>query len=151
MGITMNGPIVVGTDGSDSAAVAVRAATTLAKTFGQPLHVVCAYHLRHVADGLALSAGVTVPVSDASWVQEVLDDAEAEIRQSSVEVVTHAKNGNPADAILDVAEEVNADLIVVGNRGIDSKSRFILGNVPSRVVHHARCSTYVVNTNATRP
>ena len=81
---------------------------------------------------------------------EVLGEAAAQIRQSSVEVFTHAKVGNPADAILDVAEEVNADLIVVGNRGIDAKSRFILGNVPSRVVHHAPCSTYVVNTNAKR-
>jgi hypothetical protein len=48
MEVTMNGPIVVGTDGSVTAAVAVRAATILATTVGQPLHVVCADHLRHV-------------------------------------------------------------------------------------------------------
>jgi nucleotide-binding universal stress UspA family protein len=145
----MNGPIVVGTDGSETAAVAVRTATTLAKTFGQPLHVVCAHQLRGGADAMALAAGVSAPVISDSWVKEVLDDVASQIRQSSVEVFTHGKVGNPAEAILDVADEVNADLIVVGNRGIGSKSRFILGNVPSRVVHHATCSTYVVNTHPT--
>jgi nucleotide-binding universal stress UspA family protein len=142
----MNGPIVVGTDGSQTAAAAVRAATTLAKTFGQPLHVVCSSPSPSAADGLAFTAGATVLKASESWVQEVLDDAATQIRLSNVDVVTHAKVGGPADAILDVADEVSADLIVVGNRGIDSKSRFILGNVPSRVVHHATCSTYVVNT-----
>ena len=142
----MNGPIVVGTDGSETAAGAVRTATTLAATFGQPLHVVCAYHLRPAADGLALSAGLTVPMTDASWVEQALADLAAQVESSGVDVVTHAKVGNAAEAILDVADEVNADLIVVGSRGIDAKSRFILGNVPSRVVHHAKCSTLVVNT-----
>ena len=144
----MNGPIVVGTDGSETAAVAVRTATTLAKTFGQPLHVVCAHQTSGGADAMALAAGVCDAHVSDSWVKEVLDDAASQIRQSSVEVFTHGKVGNPAEAILDVADEVNADLIVVGNRGIGSKSRFILGNVPSRVVHHATCSTYVVNTKA---
>src|SRR6185295_19491098 len=60
----MNGPIVVGTDGSQTAAAAVRAATTLAKTFGQPLHVVCSYRSPPAADGFALTAGVTVPITD---------------------------------------------------------------------------------------
>ena len=143
----VNGPIVVGTDGSDTAAVAVRTATALAKTFGQPLHVVCAYHVPVAADGLALSAGVSATAGlDGGWVEEVLVGASAEAKESGVEVRTHSRAGNPAEAILDVADEVNADLIVVGNRGIGSKSRFILGNVPSRVVHHATCSTYVVNT-----
>jgi nucleotide-binding universal stress UspA family protein len=142
----MNGPIVVGTDGSDTAAVAVRTAAILATTFGQPLHVVCCDHQRQVAESLAMASGVAVPITDASWVDEVLGDAAAQLRLSNVEVFTHRKDGNAADAILDVADEVNADLIVVGNRGIDAKSRFILGNVPSRVVHHAKCSTYVVNT-----
>ncbi len=144
----MNGPIVVGTDGSETADLAVQTAIQLAKTFGQPLHVVCAHQMRTAADGLALSAGVSPSVMDDSWVGEVLGEAAAQIRESSVAVFTHAMIGNPADAILDVADEVNADLIVVGNRKIGAKSRFILGNVPSRVVHHATCSTFVVNTSA---
>ena len=145
----VNGPIVVGTDGSETAAVAVRTATALAKSFGQPLHIVCAYNVPVAADGLALSAGVsTTAAIDGSWIEDVLSGAAAEARELGVEVRTHSRSGNAAEAILDVADEVNADLIVVGNRGIGSKSRFILGNVPSRVVHHATCSTYVVNTKA---
>lgn len=125
----------------------MRTATALAKTFGQPLHVVCAYHVPVAADGLALSAGVSAASAmDGSWVEDVLKGAAAEADDSGVEVRTHARAGNPAEAILDVADEVNADLIVVGNRGIGAKKRFILGNVPSRVVHHSTCSTYVVNT-----
>ncbi len=118
----------------------------LAKTFGQPLHVVCAYHVSSAADGLALSAGVSPAVADLGWVEDVLRSAAAQIRESGVEVFTHAQAGNAAEAILDVADKVDAALIVVGNRGIGAKSRFILGNVPSRVVHHATCSTFVVNT-----
>ena len=145
----VNGPIVVGTDGSDTASVAVRTAIALAKTFDQPLHLVCAYHVPVAADGLALSAGVSAATAmDGSWVEGVLQSAADQAKESGLEVRTHARAGNAAEAILDVADEVHADLIVVGNRGIGSKSRFILGNVPSRVVHHSTCSTYVVNTKA---
>lgn len=145
----MNGPIVVGTDGSETAAVAVEAAISLAKTFAQPLHVVCAYHVPIAADGLALSAGVSPTAMDDSWVEDVLRDAATKISAADVEVFTHAQVGNAAEAILDVADDVKADLIVVGNRGIGAKKRFILGNVPSRVVHHATCSTFIVNTKLT--
>ena len=141
----MNGPIVVGTDGSDTAAVAVAAATKLAKAFQQPVHIVSAYHLQP-AKGAGLPAELSVSLTPHSWVDAVLAEAAVHVRVAGVPVFTHAKIGNAAEAILDLADEVKADLIVVGNRGIDSKSRFILGNVPSRVVHHATCSTYVVNT-----
>src|SRR3954471_10722814 len=109
----MNGPIVVGTDGSDTAAAAVRAATTLAKTFGQPLHVVCSYRSPPVSDGFALTAGLAVPMTNDPWVAEVPDRAAAQIRLPARQVITHAKVGSPAEAILDVADEVSADLIVV--------------------------------------
>ena len=60
----------------------------LAKTFGQPLHVVCAYHVSSAADGLALSAGVSPAVADLGWVEDVLRSAAAQIRESGVEVFT---------------------------------------------------------------
>ena len=61
-------------------------------------------------------------------------------------VEIHAITGDAADSIIDLAESTNAGLIVVGNVGIGSAKRFVLGNVPSKVVHHAPCSTYVVHT-----
>ena len=54
--------------------------------------------------------------------------------------------GDPADVLLGVAEELDAAVIVVGNKGIGSLKRFVLGNVPSKVVHHAPCSIFIVHT-----
>ena len=59
----------------------------------------------------------------------------------------HAVTGDAADAIIDLAEQVDAALIVIGNKGINSVRRYVLGNVPSKVVHHAPCSTFVVQTS----
>ena len=56
------------------------------------------------------------------------------------------RQGDPADAILDVAEQTNADLIVVGNKGMTGAKRFLLGSVPNKVSHHAPCGVYIVRT-----
>ena len=59
---------------------------------------------------------------------------------------THPREGDPADAILDVAEEIEADLIVVGNKGMTGAKRFLLGSVPNKISHHAPCGVYIVRT-----
>src|SRR5919205_587238 len=104
--------IVVGTDGSETARKAVREA-----------------------------------VEDLQWminaredVDATLRDAAEEFEDAGVEIETCARQGDPADAILDVAEERDADLIVVGNKGMTGAKRFLLGSVPNRVSHHAPCS-----------
>ena len=61
-------------------------------------------------------------------------------------VTTYAREGDPADAILDVAEERGADLIVVGNKGMTGAKRFLLGSVPNKVSHHAPCSVLIIRT-----
>ena len=63
-----------------------------------------------------------------------------------LEVETHAREGDPADAILDVAEEQKADLIVVGNKGMTGAKRFLLGSVPNKISHHAPCSVMIIRT-----
>jgi nucleotide-binding universal stress UspA family protein len=63
-----------------------------------------------------------------------------------VEVATYAREGDPADAILDVAEEEKADLIVVGNKGMSGARRFLLGSVPNKVSHHAPSSVMIIRT-----
>lgn len=63
-----------------------------------------------------------------------------------MEVNIHARQGDPADAILDVAEEQNADVVIVGNRGMTGAKRFLLGSVPDKVSHHAPCSVLIVRT-----
>ena len=75
-----------------------------------------------------------------------LDNACAKAREAGIKVNTHPREGDPADAILDVAEETGADLVVVGNKGMTGARRFLLGSVPNKVSHHAPCGVYIVRT-----
>ena len=141
----MEGPIVVGTDGSETASVAVGEAIQLAKAFDSTLHVVCAYH-PHGVDTRGVPAEFQSAVQPDSTAQAVLDDVQARARQVGVKAEPHSVTGDAADALLNLAAEIDAALIVVGNKGISSVRRYVLGNIPSKVVHHAPCSTYVVHT-----
>jgi nucleotide-binding universal stress UspA family protein len=146
----MFGSIVVGTDGSDTAGEAVRQATELAKAVGAKVHLVSAFE--PVANQRLREERQQVP-EDMSWmvnqredVDATLRDAGEQIQEAGVDVETYARQGDPADAILDVAEEKNADLIVVGNKGMSGAKRFLLGSVPNKVSHHAPCSVMIIRT-----
>jgi nucleotide-binding universal stress UspA family protein len=146
----MFGSIVVGTDGSDTAKEAVRQATELAKTLGSSIHLVSAYE--PVPDSRLREERQEVP-EDLQWmvnpredVSTTLEDAAEELKETGVEVEVHAREGDPADAILDVAEELKADLIVVGNKGMTGAKRFLLGSVPNKVSHHAPCTVMIIRT-----
>jgi len=142
----MDGPIVVGTDGSETASVAVGEAIQLAKAFDATLHVVCAYRA-HGVDTRDLPSEFASAVQPDSKAQAVLDDVLSRARQAGLQAEPHAVTGDAADAIIDLAEQIDAALIVIGNKGINSVRRYVLGNVPSKVVHHAPCSTFVVQTS----
>ena len=75
-----------------------------------------------------------------------LAEAEQSVEGAGVRVSTFAREGDAADAILDVAEERGADLIVVGNKGMTGAKRFVLGSVPNKISHHAPCSVLIVRT-----
>jgi nucleotide-binding universal stress UspA family protein len=143
--------IVVGTDGSDTAKEAVRQAAELAKALGSNVLLVSAYE--PVPESRLQQERTEVP-SDVSWmvnpredVQAVLDEEADRVKSTGVpDVETYAREGDPADAILDVAEEKNADLIVVGNKGMTGARRFLLGSVPNKVSHHAPCNVMIVRT-----
>ncbi len=142
--------IVVGTDGSDTAAKAVRQATDLAKLAGAQLSIVSAYApvsgRRVAGEKLDAPADVQYEIGPREDVNLVLDAAAAAARKEGVEVQTHPVEADPADAILNVAEETNADLIVVGNKGMTGARRYILGSVPNNISHHAPCSVMIVRT-----
>jgi nucleotide-binding universal stress UspA family protein len=142
--------IVIGTDGSETAKEAVRQATELAKTLGSEIHLVSAYE--PVPEGRLRQERAEVP-DDLQWmvnpkedVNTTLEEAGKELEEAGVKVEIHAREGDPADAILDVAEEQNADLIVVGNKGMTGARRFLLGSVPNKVSHHAPCSVMIIRT-----
>ena len=142
--------IVVGTDGSETAAEAVRQATELAKLSGATLSIVSAYapvHKRRLDDEQSgAPADVQHEIGPREDVNLVLDAAAAAARKEGVEAQTHPVEADPADAILNVAEQVDADLIVVGNKGMAGARRFLLGSVPNKVSHHAPCSVIIVRT-----
>jgi nucleotide-binding universal stress UspA family protein len=144
----MGEAIVVGTDGSETAKQAVNEAIRLAKAFGAELHVVSAYKpLRgaHVSGAPAGAAKVWQPLPD-SRVEAILQEAAAAVRLRDVPVETHASEDEPADALLSVASDVDAKLIVVGNRGMQGARR-VLGSVPNKVAHHASCNVLIVATS----
>jgi nucleotide-binding universal stress UspA family protein len=136
--------VVIGTDGSDSAATAVRRGTELARATGAKLHLVGVYAASRDGDPAAPDARLAGPAREE--VLGRLEEAAAEIEKDGVAVATHAREGDPADTILALAEEQGADLIVVGNRGMSGVSRFKLGSVPNKVSHHAACDVWIVNT-----
>ena len=76
----------------------------------------------------------------------MLKDAASHAQSKDVNVEIYARQGDAADAILDVAEEREADLIIVGNRGMTGAKRFLLGSVPNKISHHAPCSVLIIRT-----
>jgi len=142
--------IVVGTDGSETAKEAVRQATELAKQTGATLDVVSAYEpvpsSRLREERLQAPSDIEHEVNPHADVDAILAEAARDVEGSGVNVRTFARQGEPADAILDVAEEENADLIVVGNKGMTGAKRFLLGSVPNKVSHHAPSSVLIVRT-----
>ena len=142
---------MAGTDGSQTAQTALEAAVDLAALSGARLLIVSAYE--PVADQSARTESVDVP-QDVQWtvgpraeVLELLEQARATAAGAGLhQVESVARQGDAADAILDVAEEHSADLIVVGNKGMTGAKRFLLGSVPNKVSHHAPCSVLIVRT-----
>jgi nucleotide-binding universal stress UspA family protein len=146
----MFGSIVVGTDGSETANSAVQQAVELAKAVGAKLELVSAYE--PVSDSRLRQETQEAP-KDLQWAINPREDVDSTLsaaadaaKEAGVPVEIHARQGDPADAILDVAEEQNADLIIVGNKGMTGAKRFLLGSVPNKVSHHAPCSVLIIRT-----
>lgn len=134
--------IVVGADGSETARKAVETAARLAQNFGATLHIVSAYDAKSFeAPGSSEFRALT----NESEVEALLQSLSFISKGQAVETEVHSRKGNPADALLDVAEHVGADLVVVGNRGMKGVRR-VLGSVPNSVAHGAQCSVLIVDT-----
>jgi nucleotide-binding universal stress UspA family protein len=143
--------IVVGTDGSETAGEAVRQAAELAAALGARVHLVCAYE---PAPSIAVREGEGGRPTAVSWPlgppRETVDATLAEVgavfAAAGVACEVYARSGDAADAILDVAEERAADLIIVGNRGTTGAKRFLLGSVPNKISHHAPCAVLIIRS-----
>ena len=140
--------IVVGTDGSVTAAGAVALAVELAQRSGATLHLVTAYT---DATSIAVGHAGTVAAPDSSLADATAKIASEELLAEvargtgGIPVQTHAVAGAPADVLISVAESVGADLIVVGSKGMRGARRLI-GSVPNRVAHRSRCHVIIAMT-----
>lgn len=137
--------VAVGTDGSATASKAVEAAIEIAQRFGAKLVLLSAFQ-----GGDARPRGAQAGSEEIQWtfdndarVREMLRRTEQELRDRKIECTTMVDEGDPADVLIRLAEECEADLIVIGNRGMQ---RRVLGSVPNTVTHKATCSVYVVKT-----
>ncbi len=138
--------IVAGTDGSDTAAAVVALAVKLARQNDAALHLVVGVHSPAAVAVPSGGASVSDPSGGAQLrnaAQRMLENVAEGVENLDVEI--HIESGNPADVIVRVADEVGADLIVVGSKGM-SGTRRIMGSVPNRVAHKAGCHVLVAKT-----
>jgi nucleotide-binding universal stress UspA family protein len=121
--------ILVGTDGSPTAALAVDRAAEVAKALGSRLTI--------------------VSVDRPERAQKVVDAEATRLADAGVtgiEVRTKTAQGDPASTLVAEAEQGDYDLLVVGNKGMTGASRFFLGSVPNKVSHHIPCALLIVRT-----
>ena len=140
--------IVVGTDGSATASKAVEHAASLAAATGAQLHVAM------VTPSIPMVVAPDMLIASAEWndatkqaTHTALEAAAITAAATGAEVSTHQLSGDPADALLALCEDIDADLLVVGSRGMQGARRFLLGSVSSRCAHHADCSVLIVHTD----
>jgi nucleotide-binding universal stress UspA family protein len=136
--------IVLATDGSPSAARAIEEAIELARLAAAELHVVAVWSVPTSAFGYGLVVVPGVGDAEREQGQRVLTAAADAARQAGVEVETVLREGEPATEICAVADELHADLIVIGSHGWNPFRRALLGSVSTRVLHHAPCPVLVV-------
>jgi nucleotide-binding universal stress UspA family protein len=134
--------VAVGTDGSATAAEAVKAATEVARRFGAELILLGVYTGSAGAPS-GDESELQWSWSPAARLREVLARTEEELRREGLECRTLTDEGDPGDVLVQLAEACEADLLVIGNKGMH---RRVLGSVPNTVTHRAPCSVFVVKT-----
>ena len=139
--------VAVGTDGSDTADKAVDFAIDLAQKYGARLVAISSY--KPVSESRLKQEQKDAP-DEIQWSINPTEDVDAALRavedmarERGLEATSEAREGDPADVLCEIAEQHNADLLVVGNKGMQ---RRVLGSVPNSVSHKAPCSVVIVKT-----
>ena len=137
--------VLLATDGSDDAAAATHAAADIAGRSGAELHVVHAFEFVPPREFMSVALRVKSPFASQKRAGEVLDEQVGLVKEAGGRVDgAHLTMGSPVEGILKVREEIGADLVVVGGRGLGGVKRLLLGSVSEGVVHHARCPVLVL-------
>jgi nucleotide-binding universal stress UspA family protein len=139
--------VAVGTDGSPTAAKAVDFALDLAKRYGARVVIISSY--RPVSESRLRREQKDAP-QELQWAINPAEDVEATLREAEeladergLKWTSEAREGDPADVLVDLADEHRADVLVIGNKGMQ---RRVLGSVPNSVSHKAKCSVMIVKT-----
>lgn len=138
--------IVVGTDGSESSLLAVRRAAALAAAFDATLVIGCAYYADQDAAVQAVRMDSKTVVGDSPAQQNLESAVAAAKEEGCTSVETAIKAGSPVEALMGIVTDVKADLLVVGNRGINSLTGWLLGSVPADVARQSDCDVMIVHT-----
>lgn len=142
--------VVVGTDGSESSMRAVDRAGQLAAGGQATLIIACAYvpadsrSVSQAADQLGADAYQILGDNPAEDIVRTARDRAVAAGATSIEMRT--VKGAPVDSLVRLADEENADLLVVGNKGMASLAGRLLGSVPSDAARRARCDVLIVHT-----
>ena len=135
--------IIVGVDGSDTARSAAQIAASLAAATGARLHLVSAYQERpsKAIDG-GPGFGMLTSLTQA---ESLLAGIASELRPTVEKVTIGVIEGKAAEGVCQVAQETEADLIVVGNKRVQGLSR-VLGSVATKILQSSPCDVYVAHT-----
>jgi|SRR5215204_991556 len=137
--------ILLATDGSEDAELALRAAVDIAEKTGSELHVV---HAWHSIPSTRFEAYIRAQLKKEA--QELLDDQVRKIKATGGSVVqAHLRIGRADEEIVALAEEIGAGLIVMGSRGLGGIRRALMGSISGSVARHAHCPVLVVRKEAT--
>lgn len=150
MSSTSYSTVLVGTDGSESSFRAVERAAHIARDAGALLVLACAYRPmseREIRDAERALGDDGYKVSGSAPAEDVLRDAAERSRALGAEKVeTVAVEGDAVDGLADLVISKRADLLVVGNRGLNSLAGRLLGSVPANISHRAQCDVLIVHT-----
>jgi len=139
--------VAVGTDGSGTAEKAVLAALEMAERYDARVVFISAYS---PVDEARLRHEKRDAPQDVQWAINPEEDVDATLRECEelanargLKWASEAAQGDPADVLVDLADKHDADVLVIGNRGMH---RRVLGSVPNTVTHRANCTVYLVKT-----
>lgn len=142
--------IVVGTDGSDTSLMAVRHAASLSRAYEATLVIVCAFYSN---SGSLLNSPnrdvSTLPVVSDDRAEEYLREAErVATEEEAADIKLERRSGTPVNALLASVEENSADAIVIGNKGINSLTGRVFGNIPTEIARRSSCDVVLVKTTS---
>ena len=146
--------ILVGTDGSESSFRAVDRAAEIAAATDSTLLIVCAFRPvteREQREAETQLGDLAYKVAGSNPAESILADASARAQKRGVKKLdTFAQPGDPVDVLSEIAADRTADLVVVGNRGLNSLAGRLLGSVPANVSHRATTDVLIVHTTEGR-